>query len=538
VIGQRFGLGELLGLVEVADIEADLEALRRKGLVAGGDDTNEEYRFRHLLIRDAAYGSLPKADRASLHDRLRSVLEAESGDSQQIAEILAHHAERSFNLSTELGLDGEIVAERGEHALRWLLVMADRARTRNDIRILEETLASLKTVAGALPAGGGIAVQAQLRLLGAQLRVMKADYRGAQDAAAAAAVFAEQAGLPSLVATARIIEAWIVNWALEGSVDEFERAAERAIEASRRAGDAAAEIEARHLASNSLFARGRLEEFVEINQRLLDEARSIGNAAHTAAILDRLINVEQMRGNAEVADRYMAEADALATNSGLRDVAANLMRSRGHRLRLAGDLTAADQIFRQLQAASEDTGAVQQQVSSLRWIGYGLISMERYAEAARALDRALELSEASGERWNRSELLGLRARVALESGDTVSADQFIESALHTLREDDVAAVSEVHTHLGVILDAQDRAAEAEAALRKAVQVVATTEYNNISIPAALELALVLARHGKYGEAAQICSRYSDLAHVLGWHQWDALIDRIRALLESDVQAGT
>jgi class 3 adenylate cyclase/tetratricopeptide (TPR) repeat protein len=538
VIGQRFAHAELMGLVEGADIDSGLDSLRRKGLVAGGDDPGEEYRFRHLLIRDAAYASLPKADRAILHDRLRSVLEAESGDPQQIAEILAHHAELSFIFSRELAIDGDVIAERAGHTIRWLLVMADRARTRHDIRILEEALTSLGAVAEALPDGGGVAVQAQLRLLDAQLRVMKADYSGAQDAAAAAAALAEQAHLLSLVATARIIEAWIINWALEGSVDEFERAAQRAIDASVRAGDVAAEIEARHIASNIQFATGHLDQFVEINERLLEKARSIGDAAHTATILDRLVNVEQMRGNADVAEKYAAEADALVTNLGLRDVSNNLLRSRGHRLRLAGDPKAADQIFRQVLAASEDAGAVQQQVSALRWIGYGLILMRRHVEAGQALDRALELSEKTGERWNRSELLGLRARAALESDETDSANQFIARALDTLRQDDITAISEVHTHLGMIRHAQHRDAEAEASLRKAVDVVASTEYNNITIPAALDLAMFLARHGRSGEATEIWKRYTQRAERLGWHEWDEKIALVHALLRSDVPTET
>ena len=48
-------------------------------------------RFRHLLIRDAAYSSLPKTQRAELHDRFGSALEAEAGDADQFTEILALH---------------------------------------------------------------------------------------------------------------------------------------------------------------------------------------------------------------------------------------------------------------------------------------------------------------------------------------------------------------------------------------------------------------------------------------------------------------
>ena len=76
VIGQRFALRQLEGLVDIADVVPDLDSLRRKGLVGGGDDRDEEYHFRHLLIRDAAYASLPKCRPSVPMIASGSVLEA------------------------------------------------------------------------------------------------------------------------------------------------------------------------------------------------------------------------------------------------------------------------------------------------------------------------------------------------------------------------------------------------------------------------------------------------------------------------------
>ena len=50
--------------------------------------------------RSAPAGSLAKADRAPLHERFATALEAEAGDRRdEFAEILAHHAEQAFTLS-------------------------------------------------------------------------------------------------------------------------------------------------------------------------------------------------------------------------------------------------------------------------------------------------------------------------------------------------------------------------------------------------------------------------------------------------------
>lgn len=528
VIGERFEMRQLQNL---GDVEADLEALRRKGLVLAGDRVDDEYRFRHLLIRDAAYTSLSKADRGALHDRFRAVLEAEAGDPQQVAEILAYHAERAFTFTRDLRLDAVTLHARAGHAVRWLLAMADRARTRQEIKIVEDTLEAARVAADALPDGGGPATRARIRLLEAQLLLMKADYQAARTAAREAASLAEDANLRSEIARARLTEAWILTWTLEGAVDAFENAAEAAIEAAVRAGDVSAEIEARHLATFSDFATGRLREHVETNERLLEQARSIGDSARTAAILERLVNVEHMRGHDEAVARYAAEADALVAKLGLREVGLSLMRNRAHRLRDAGDFEQAEVQFEQVVAAAEDAEAVFQQVAALRWLGYTRLSRNRPSQAAEALDRAIELSESTGETWNRSELLGLRAQAALDLGDIEAADHIIMRALESLRNQDITAVSEVHTHLGLIRHAQGRDALAEAALREAVEAVAATEYHNISIPAGLWLAYVLAAQGRPAEAAEFLDRYSQKHHELGWHVFDGLIAEVQNLVK-------
>jgi class 3 adenylate cyclase/tetratricopeptide (TPR) repeat protein len=128
VIGEQFGLDELLGLD--GEIGAAPEALLRKGLlVSDRDDPSERsLRFKHLLIRDVAYGSLPKADRAALHDRVGAGLEAGMSDrSNEVSEVLAHHAAQAYLLSRDLGLSGDEFAGRAERALRWSGLAGDRA---------------------------------------------------------------------------------------------------------------------------------------------------------------------------------------------------------------------------------------------------------------------------------------------------------------------------------------------------------------------------------------------------------------------------
>ena len=75
-----------------------LAALVRKELIRPdtaqlpGDDA---FRFRHLLIRDAAYDALPKATRAELHERFADWLEEHGADLVELDEILGYHLEQA-----------------------------------------------------------------------------------------------------------------------------------------------------------------------------------------------------------------------------------------------------------------------------------------------------------------------------------------------------------------------------------------------------------------------------------------------------------
>ena len=90
-----------------------LAALVRKQLVRPdktqfvGDDA---FRFRHLLIRDAAYDALPKAMRAELHERFASWLRDHGTEFVELDEIVGYHLEQAARYRRELGSDDPALA--------------------------------------------------------------------------------------------------------------------------------------------------------------------------------------------------------------------------------------------------------------------------------------------------------------------------------------------------------------------------------------------------------------------------------------------
>jgi tetratricopeptide (TPR) repeat protein len=525
IIGERFELGQLQELVHDTSLESVLESLRRKGLVAFADRFDDELRFRHLLIRDAAYASLPKSQRAALHDRFGSALESQAGDPQQFAEILAHHAEQAFTLSRELALQGEQLAARARRSLQWSLAFADRARPRHDIQNLEAALQEARAAAAALADGGGLESRTRIQLLEAQAMMMRADYAGARKTAAEAARLAEQGNLLEVVATARLTELWISNYTGGGDRADFERLTALAIDACQRAGDLPGEIEARHIGSQVEYESGQLHDYIQINQELLERARAISDGPHAALILERLAHVELLTGDPQKADTYLAEADALTDKLGLRNIALRLMSARGLRLLQAGQFDASIRAYQEVVDVAEDASAVQSQLTGLRFTCYALQMQHRYEEMARVLDQAVALSESSGERWNRAELLALRSRAALELGDIEAADRFIRGAIEAVRPDDVTGTSEVYDHLGALRDVQGLDAEAESALRHSAEVVRDTPYHWPLELATIDLARFLARRNRFEEASTVLDRITG-----SWHMFDGEISETRNLI--------
>jgi DNA-binding SARP family transcriptional activator/predicted ATPase len=105
IVGKDFGEREVRELLPVparVPLTRNLQALVAKGLVAQRG-SGEEYSFRHILIQEAAYRSIPKSLRADLHHRYADWLESPaSGPFPARSEILGYHLEQSVRYRTEL----------------------------------------------------------------------------------------------------------------------------------------------------------------------------------------------------------------------------------------------------------------------------------------------------------------------------------------------------------------------------------------------------------------------------------------------------
>ena len=129
VEGEVFHRGAVQALTpEEAQVTPRLAALVRRQLIRSdrtqfaGDDG---FRFRHLLIRDAAYDALPKSVRADLHRRYAAWLEQHGATWSSSTRSSATTSSRRLATSTS-----SAVPTRGSHS-RPVIVWASRASARS-----------------------------------------------------------------------------------------------------------------------------------------------------------------------------------------------------------------------------------------------------------------------------------------------------------------------------------------------------------------------------------------------------------------------
>ncbi|MEA2430231.1 MAG: hypothetical protein QOI19_704, partial [Thermoleophilaceae bacterium] len=116
VSGRTFWPGSLASVAqeEGADLAAALRSLEDKELVvpsraAIGIGGEREFAFKHVLIRDVAYGMLPKAVRAHRHFEVARYVEERAGDrTDEVVALLAEHYGSAAAFAAEAQLDRSV----------------------------------------------------------------------------------------------------------------------------------------------------------------------------------------------------------------------------------------------------------------------------------------------------------------------------------------------------------------------------------------------------------------------------------------------
>jgi class 3 adenylate cyclase/tetratricopeptide (TPR) repeat protein len=111
VLGKVVWLGALVEMSGASrfEVEERLHGLERREMLrrerrssVGGE---LEYAFRHVLVRDVAYGQIPRAQRAEKHRRAAEWIESLSADRENAPDMVAHHYSQALDYTRDAGRD-------------------------------------------------------------------------------------------------------------------------------------------------------------------------------------------------------------------------------------------------------------------------------------------------------------------------------------------------------------------------------------------------------------------------------------------------
>ena len=141
VVGEVFepvAVRDLVDTTVAERVPEVLGTLLMKDLVRPSESrvgATEAVRFRHILLRDAAYNAIPKTERAVLHESFADRLDGTHGErAAESDEFIGYHLERCHRLRTELGHRDGRVELIGRRASKHLADAGHRAFQRGDMR--------------------------------------------------------------------------------------------------------------------------------------------------------------------------------------------------------------------------------------------------------------------------------------------------------------------------------------------------------------------------------------------------------------------
>jgi predicted ATPase/class 3 adenylate cyclase len=512
VVGKRFWAAAVADLSPESargSVAASLEQLVRKDFI-GPDERSvvpgeDGYRFRHQLIRDAAYNGIPKGERAGLHERFARLIEEKAGANVvEVEEILGYHLEQAVRHRTELGRPDEHVAALAEEAAERLASAGGRAHARGDAA----AAASLLGRAAALLAEDAPARAKLVGELGSAL-VLAGDFAEADVVLTEAIEAGAASGDRRLELHAALERAFLRALTAREGVEELRRVAEQALPELDQLGDELGLAKAwRRIADVHWMVNQWSEQAQALEQALL-HAKRAGNDREAAGALMRM-PMSLYYGPMPVPEAIARAEAILQSAQGARVVQSTALVCLAGLHAMSGRFDDARPLLAQGRAISDELGF-------RVWVaGFSLAAgdIEMLADdpvaAERELRRGYEALEAMGER-------GLLATVAAELAGAVSAqgrheeaEQLTRVSEELARPLDVSAQVSWRTVRATCIAAAGELAEAEALARDALQAVEQTDDLNRQARVLVDLADIVRRAGRDAEAISLEERALDL----------------------------
>jgi class 3 adenylate cyclase/tetratricopeptide (TPR) repeat protein len=488
--GEVFHQGAVEALTpKETQVTPRLAALVRKALIRSdrpqlpGEDA---FRFRHLLIRDAAYDALSKAIRAELHERFASWLEHHGTELVELDEILGYHLEQACRYRAELG-------------------------TADD---------------------GILAASVRRRLTAAGRRAhVRADYGAAVSLFERASALVNPARL-DLVLETELIDA--LFWAGNGQ-DAMHRAnslAERASASGDRVAELCGKVQG-GLFRLSVEPEGAAEQLSALVEQALPVFQTAGDDMALYIAYSALAEVAGMRGQMGAGLEALERALAHARQAGHLPPQSSAARAYARFFGTTPVLELLAWLDENEPGAGRDHWLRAYQAGALAMLG-------RFDDARAILAKArAELAERGGGVLLANITAFFSVWVELWADEPAAAAEFGAAGLRLFEElGELGFLSTAAGHLAQALYALDRLDEADASAARAIQLGASDDTLTQMLSRQVK-AKVLARRGEHAEAGRLAREAVAIGggtDGLNW-QGDAHADLAEVLLLGDEAGG-
>jgi len=474
---------------------AVLSALVRKELIRPHEAIEDSFRFRHMLIRDAAYDRIPKGLRSELHERFADWLD---GRGDEFDEIVGYHLEQAYHYLAELGPTGDRAHELAERAASRLASSGRRAFDRGDAG----SAANLLERAGSLLPRDE---PTRIRILPSLGRVLR--NAGRIDEAAAVlseAVELGQARGDELVvadATVALLDIRLHNTELTRG--EVVQGLEKAMETFGELGDRAGMARALTLRGKLTFWAGEAAAAYKDFESAARFADEVGDRAEEAESLQYAFSC--MHRGPMPADEALARYDELrARVEANRRLELGYLNARAHLEAMQARFDVARELVLKAKALAEEQGQTSMLHSHVQPAAAYVEQLAgNIVDAERQLREACEMTEQVGELGYLSSLVPILADLLLMQERDEEALQLTERwpAERLTAREDVDAHAGWRRVRAKGLARLGNATEAEPLAREAVAMLAASDYLDAHAAAVADLGDVLDLAGKLEEAA-------------------------------------
>ncbi|HEV8278207.1 MAG TPA: adenylate/guanylate cyclase domain-containing protein [Streptosporangiaceae bacterium] len=464
VVGKVFWPGAVAALgggPGRSELEECLHGLERRQFVrrerASSVAGETQYAFPHVLVRDVAYGQIPRAVRAVKHAAAAGWIES-LGRAEDHAEMLAQHYLVALDLARAAGQDSAGLAPRARTALqaagdraaaltalaaaaayyraalaRWPPdAQAQRAGLLRLLGTALREVGELDQAEAVLAEGSQLAAAAGAAALAARIRILLAEIRtacgGPEDQAlaecqAAAAVLEAEGDLEGLA------EAWTLTGIIRfwrGDSPAGQQALERAIADARQGGHRRAQMQASTwLAATFMPLPIPVDAAIARTEQLLQAAN--GEPWAEADILGALSDLYAYAGRFADARRAIARIRSVYESSGAKLRRAHGAARAGEVELIAGDPAAAEHYLREAYEAYRTSGARTYLSTVAGWLAEALYAQGRLDEARQMTEQA-QAAAAPADIDAQARWRAARAKVLAQAGQFPAAHTLLDEA--------------------------------------------------------------------------------------------------------------